>query len=116
MSLEDLKQEWRNEMDHSIPPARLEQLLVMVQERFSEMERQIHSRDMRRDHRRPLCRRRVCGDVADLPVVDRGDSRCRADRLRLVLIVYVLMSSRAAGDSIDSGVGTGMLARAPGVA
>jgi len=47
MSLEDLKREWRNEMDRSISSSELQDLLNFVQQRCAGMERTIHGRDVR---------------------------------------------------------------------
>ncbi len=47
MSLEDIKREWRNEMDRSISSSDLENLLDSVQRRYGGMERSIHGRDVR---------------------------------------------------------------------
>jgi len=47
MSLEDIKREWRNEMDRSISSSKLQELLNVVQRRCAGMERSIHGRDVR---------------------------------------------------------------------
>jgi hypothetical protein len=47
MSLEDIKREWRNEMERSISPSEFEQLLNVVQGRCADLERQVHGRDVR---------------------------------------------------------------------
>ena len=47
MSLEDLKHDWRSEMDRSLPPAEIDRLLGVVQERYAVLERQVHNRDVR---------------------------------------------------------------------
>ena len=47
MSLEDIKREWRNEMDRSISASELEDLLNVVQRRCAGLEHTIHRRDIR---------------------------------------------------------------------
>jgi hypothetical protein len=47
MSLDDLKREWRDEMDRSIPADQLGQLMDGVQRRCAGVERQVHWRDVR---------------------------------------------------------------------
>jgi hypothetical protein len=47
MSLEDLKREWREEMDRSIPADQLDLLVRGIQERCRGMERIVHGRDLR---------------------------------------------------------------------
>ena len=47
MTLEDIRREWRNEMDRSISSSELQDLLNVVQRRCAGMERTIHGRDIR---------------------------------------------------------------------
>jgi hypothetical protein len=47
MELDDIKREWRTQMERSISPSELHELLNHVQERYTSMERTIHGRDLR---------------------------------------------------------------------
>jgi hypothetical protein len=47
MSFEDIKREWRNEMDRSISSSELQDLLDVVQRRCAGMEHSVHGRDVR---------------------------------------------------------------------
>jgi hypothetical protein len=95
MSLEDLKHEWKKEMDRSISPAELDDLMRVAQGRCSEMERQIHGRDLREIL---ACALVIGLFAASLPA-------CRSSPVALsgaaliiggaALIIYVLMSARA---------------------
>ncbi len=94
MSLEDLKREWRNEMDRSISSSELEDLLDSVQRRYGGMERSIHGRDVREI----LAAVFVVGAFAAMwplyrsaPVAILGVALIC---LGAALIIYVLMSAR----------------------
>jgi hypothetical protein len=94
MSLEDLKEEWRNEMDRSISTSELENLLNDVQSRCTGMDRSIHWRDVREI----LAAVFVIGVFAAVwplyrssPVAILGVTLIC---LGAALIIYVLMSAR----------------------
>lgn len=95
MSLEDLKHEWRTELDRSLPPAEIDPFLLAVQQRYAELERQVHGRDVREI----LAALIVVGGFAALWPIYRSSPVAIAGVVLIIcgaaLIVYVLMSSRS---------------------
>src|SRR5271165_3581038 len=94
MSLEDIKREWRKEMDRSISTSELQDLLNVVQQRCAGMERTIHGRDVREI----LAAVFVVGAFAAMwplyrssPVAILGVALIC---LGAAIIIYVLMSAR----------------------
>jgi hypothetical protein len=94
MSLEDLKREWRSEMDSSISSAELNELLDLVQQRCAGTERHVHGRDVRE----VLAALFVVGAFAAMWPIYRSSPVAVFGVTLIVLgaalIVYVLMSSR----------------------
>jgi hypothetical protein len=95
MSLDDMRQEWRKEMDRAIPRAEIDQLLGVVQRRCAEMERQVHGRDIREI----LAAVFVVGVFAMMWPVYRTSLVAALGVVLIVLgaglIIYVLLSSKA---------------------
>jgi hypothetical protein len=94
MSLEDIKREWRNEMDRSISSSELQDLLNVVQRRCAGMERSIHGRDVREI----LAAVFVVGAFAAMWPLYRSSPVAILGVviifLGAALIIYVLMSAR----------------------
>ena len=82
MSLEDLKHDWRSEMDRSLPPAEIDRLLGVVQEHMPFWSVRCTIATFARSL--PPCSSSFCSPVlvAGLSAVARGVSRRRAHHLR----------------------------------
>jgi hypothetical protein len=94
MSLEDIKREWRKEMDRSISSSELQELLDVVQRRCAGSERTIHGRDVRE----VLAAVFVVGTFAAMWPLYRSSGVAILGValvcLGAALIIYVLMSAR----------------------
>ena len=116
MSLEDIKQEWRNEMERSISPSELDQLLSVVQGRCAEMERQVHGRDVREI----LAAVFVVGAFAAMWPIYRSSPVAILGVVLIVcgaaFIVYVSAVLENSCAHVLPGFGAGMLAEPSGVA
>jgi hypothetical protein len=94
MSLEDIKREWRKEMDRSVSSSEMQDLLDIVQRRCAGLERSIHGRDVRE----VLAAVFVVGAFAATWPLYRA-SRVAILGVALIclgaaLIIYILMSAR----------------------
>ena len=116
MSLEDLKNEWRREMERSISPADLDQLFDVVQQRSSEMDVQIHGRDVREIIAAVL----VVGVFAAMWPIYRSSTVAILGvgliMLGALLIIGVLLFSRKPALSSLRELGAGILAEPPDMA
>jgi hypothetical protein len=94
MNLEEIKREWREAMDRSIPPNDLNDLVAVVERRCTETERQVRGRDTRE----VLAALVVVGAFAAMWPLYRSSPVAVFGVALIVfgsaLIVYMLMRSR----------------------